>query len=320
MRLKFRDELFESSILRIIALIVYLPAMMTLGGCKSAVSEFSGDNSFQFLEKQCSFGPRNPGSEGYKSCRNYLIETLGDFADTVLTQSFQVIVDKDSFDLVNIIARFQQESNHHILLGAHWDTRPWADKDLNPELRQDPILGANDGASGVAVLLELARLFHKSAPPIAVTIVFFDGEDLGKEGEPKSYARGSSYFAENLPFPTPENAIILDMVGDIDLNIPIERNSYRQNPELVKALWKQAETLRLPAFKNWLGYTVYDDHVPLWEKARIPAVDIIDFEYPNRSVNYWHTHRDVPENCSPASLGQVGILLAHYIYNLETND
>ena len=313
-----------SSISRFITLTAHLmfllPAMMTLAGCKSGVNNFSGDNSFQFLEKQCSFGPRNPGSEGYKSCRNYLIETLDNFADTVFTQPFQVTVDKDTFDLVNIIGRFQQESNHHTLLGAHWDTRPLADRDTNPGLRQDPILGANDGASGVAVLLELARLFHESPPPIAVTIIFFDGEDLGKEGDPKSYARGSSYFADNLPFSTPENGIILDMVGDIDLNISIERNSYRQNPELVKALWKQAETLRLPAFKNWLGYAVYDDHVPLWEKAQIPAVDIIDFEYPNRSTNFWHTHQDVPANCSPRSLWQVGTLLTHYIYNLETND
>jgi len=110
------------------------------------------------------------------------------------------------------------------------------------------------------------------------------------------------------------------MVGDIDLSISIERNSYNQNPELVKVLWQKAEFLQLPAFKHWLGYTVYDDHVPLWTIAKIPAVDIIDFEYPNRSINFWHTHQDVPANCSPASLEQVGSLLTKFIYGLETND
>ena len=299
---------------------IQILSLFFISSCGQGTSAFSGKNAFQYLEEQCSFGPRNPGSEGYVSCRNYLIETLNGFADSVFTQSFQEIVDKDTFQLENIIASFYQESNRHILLGAHWDTRPWADRDPNPELRNKPIIGANDGASGVSVLLELSRMFHENPPPVNISIVLFDGEDLGQEGNPKSYARGSAFFAEHLPVSKPEFGIILDMVGDIDLSISIERNSYNQNPELVKVLWQEAESLQLPAFKHWLGYAVYDDHVPLWTNAKIPAVDIIDFEYPNRSTNFWHTHQDIPANCSPASLEQVGTLLTKFIYGLKTND
>lgn len=296
----------------------FLILTFLLISCQTNEIQFDGNSAFNWLEKQCGFGPRNPGSKGYFDCKDFLIQNLKDFSDTVFTQNFTYteLRENNTYDLSNIIAEFKVNSEKHILLGAHWDTRPWADKDLNPSNRFTPIIGANDGASGVAVLMELAKMFNSNPPPINVTLVLFDGEDLGVEGIPNSYAKGSQYFAKNLPIPKPDYGIVLDLIGDRILEIPIERNSYRVAPDIVNELWDLAEKLKLPAFQNRLGYDIYDDHVPLWEFAGIPTIDLIDFNYPNQRVNYWHTLNDIPQNCSPESLEQVGQLLSTYIYSL----
>ena len=293
--------------------------MNVLSSCNNTVPKFDKDNAFRYLVEQCEFGPRNPNSNGYKQCLDYLQKTLSGFADTILLQPFVLddLVNEESYDLTNIIARFKVDEPEQLLIGAHWDTRPWADEDPEPEKRNDPIIGANDGASGVAVVLELARILNASPPPIGVTLVLFDGEDMGRSGIPKSYAQGSLAFAKDLPIEKPDEAIILDMIGDAELHIPIERFSYQQNRKLVKKLWGLAKELSLDAFESRIVHTIYDDHVPLWAEAEIPAIDIIDFNYPNSYSNYWHTTQDLPENCSAESLGQVGTLLAHYIYGRQ---
>ena len=296
--------------------ILTISTISVLSSCNNAVPNFDKGNAFRYLVEQCEFGPRNPGSNGYKQCLDYLQKTLSGFADTILLQPFVLddLVNENSYDLTNIIARFKVDDPQQLLIGAHWDTRPWADEDPDTEKRNNPIIGANDGASGVAVILELARILNASPPPIGITLVLFDGEDMGRSGTPKSYAQGSLAFAKDLPIEKPDEAIILDMIGDAELHIPIERNSYRQNRQLVKKLWSLAKVLRLDAFESRIAYTIYDDHVPLWVEAKIPAIDIIDFNYPNSYSNYWHTTQDLPENCSAESLGQVGTLLVHYIY------
>ena len=215
----------------------------------------------------------------------------------------------------NLIAQFNLESEERLLLGAHWDTRSLSDEDPDEEKKLLPVLGANDGASGTAVLMELASIFSKNNPPIGIDIVFFDAEDVGINGKPYTFAMGSEYFSKNLPIEKPNFAIIVDMVGDKFLKIPIERFSYQVNPEMVKEIWGLANDLGLSAFEYRIGYEIYDDHVPLWENAQIPAIDIIDFDYPNLFYNYWHTQKDTPENCSPQSLYQVGTLLLNYIYD-----
>lgn len=296
---------------------IILISVILLSNCTSNRFNFDGDSAFNWLGKQCEFGPRNPGSDGYYECKDFYIHNLNDFADTVFTQNFTYteLNYNNTYELSNIIAQFKSESSNHILLGAHWDTRPWADMDSNPSNRTTPIIGANDGASGVAILLELAKMFKLNPPPIDVTIVLFDGEDMGKEGIPNSYARGSKYFAENLPIEKPNYGIVVDMIGDKILEIPIERNSYRVAPELVNSLWSIAEDMNLTAFQNKLGYDIFDDHVPLWEIAKIPTIDLIDFHYPNQRANYWHTLNDIPQNCSSESLEQVGLVLSNYIYS-----
>ena len=145
-------------------------------------------------------------------------------------------------------------------------------------------------------------------------VIFFDAEDGGNHGQPNTFALGAKFFAENLPIIKPDFAIIVDMVGDKNLTIPIERISYSIAPEKVKEIWDLADDLSLRAFKKTIANEIYDDHVPLWEIAQIPAIDIIDFQYPNMFYNYWHTQSDTPNNCSPQSLGQVGTLLVNYIY------
>ena len=299
-----------------IKIILTISTISVLSSCNNAVPNFDKGNAFRYLVEQCEFGPRNPGSNGYKQCLDYLQKTLSGFADTILLQPFVLddLVNEKSYDLTNIIARFKVGDPQQLLIGAHWDTRPWADEDPDTEKRNDPIIGANDGASGVAVILELARILNASPPPIGITLVLFDGEDMGRSGTPKSYAQGSLAFAKDLPIEKPDEAIILDMIGDAELHIPIERYSYQQNRQLVKKLWSLAKGLSLDAFESRIEYSIYDDHVPLWAEAKIPAVDIIDFNYPNSYTNYWHTTQDLPEHCSAESLGQIGTLLVHYIY------
>ena len=285
--------------------------------CESSMPQFDSQSAFKRLIEQCDFGPRNPGSEGHENTKNYIINITKAFADSVIVQnfSFESALEKKSYQGFNIVARFNPSSKTQILIGAHWDTRPYADRDLKSENFYKPILGANDGASGVAILLELAKLLNENKPAIGVNLVFFDAEDSGVSEENESYCKGSIFFAKNLPIPNIKEAIILDMVGDKQLSLPIERNSLNFNPILVRQLWNRAKELNLKAFKGVVGLAIYDDHVPLFQYANIPSIDIIDFRYPNSFKNYWHTIDDTPENCSPESLGQVGTLMVDYIFN-----
>ena len=288
-------------------------------GCQSNVPRFDEDHAFSYLVAQCDFGPRNPGSDGYYACLDYLITELDQSANEIILQdfSYQERRYNKQYNLENIIARFNPDSEFQTVISAHWDTRPWADQEDLRQDRDQPIIGANDGASGVAILLELAKIMGENPPPIGVNLVFFDGEDLGVPGENSTYCQGSRFFAKNLPIPRPDEAINLDMVGDKQLVLPIERYSLEYHPKLVRHLWDRAKDMGLDAFIGRVDYAIYDDHVRLNEIAGIPSIDIIDFKYPNSYANFWHTLNDIPENCSEESLGQVGALMVDYIYNRE---
>jgi Zn-dependent M28 family amino/carboxypeptidase len=293
-------------------------ALLFLFSCQSASVTFDGDKAMTYLVQQCDIGTREPGSEGHETAKNFYIDFLNQYADKVLLQEFDQHVARDSvtFQLTNIIAGFNVEKGNALLVGAHWDTRPRAEFDPNPANRDKPILGANDGASGIAVLMHLAELLHTQELNRTVYLVFFDGEDYGYHDTTEYFCMGSKYFAANLPVKNISEAIIVDMIGDKNLEIPIERNSYASHKTLIKKLWKIAEKYDFKAYKNHLGLEIYDDHIPLIEIAGIPSVDLIDFTYPDKYTNYWHTQADTPDKCSGESLRQVGQVVLDYI--LET--
>jgi len=297
-------------------LFIFLLISCSSNDTRKNIPTFDGNNAYQYIVEQCNFGPRNPGSKGHEEFAIFLEKYLLEFTKNVTIQEFNYIEHITGVERrgKNIIAQFNIDAENRLLIGAHWDTRAFSDEDSDEKNRSLPILGANDGASGTSVLMELAKIFSQNNPPMGIDLVFFDAEDVGISGKPKTYAMGSEYFSKNLPIKKPKNAIIVDMVGDKYLQIPIERFSYQINPKLVKEIWSLADELNLSAFEYRIGYEIYDDHVPLWENAQIPAIDIIDFDYPNLFYNHWHTQNDLPENCSPQSLQQIGTLLLNYIY------
>ncbi len=273
----------------------------------SSKPAFNENIAYEYLKKQCAFGPRPPGSEAHRKTKDYLHLELKKYANKVILQDFTHKINEKKLELTNIIAIFGPETKKKIMLCAHWDTRPFAEKDPDPKKRNFPIIGANDGASGVAVLLELARVFHKEKPPFRIIIVLFDGEDYGKDIQ--DMFLGSSYFAQNIKDEwIPEYGILLDMIGDKDLDIYIEQNSLENAPEIVKKVWELANKLGFNEFHNKIGYSIMDDHIQLIKKG-IPCIDIIDFNYP-----YWHTSGDTPDKCSPRSLGIIGRLMIELIY------
>ena len=298
----------------VIALILLAGAGSPLvGGCSAQVKppSFDSRQAFDFLQKQCSFGPRPPGSPAHDQTRDYLAGELRKYADAVDLQSFTYTRGKESFPMANIIARFGSPDAQGILLCAHWDTRPTADQELDKEDQQKPILGANDGASGVAVLLELARMFHERAPSVPVTIVLFDGEDLGPTV--KDMFAGSEYFAARLSGKRFRYGILLDMVGDKNLEVYREGNSQDKAGAVNDKIWAAARKLGFSQFKDEVKYTISDDHLPLI-KAGVPTADVIDFDYA-----YWHTLRDTVDRCSAQSLKAVGETIAQVVYTEHTD-
>jgi Zn-dependent M28 family amino/carboxypeptidase len=283
------------------------------GGCSEAEKPvFDGDSAFRFLTEQCEIGPRYPGSRGHKELRRYLVRKLRSYGANVSAQAFDaVLTSGDTLHLANIIANYNTGSPRRILLGAHYDTRPYADRDPDPANRDKPIIGANDGASGVAVLLETARLLGGSSPPVGVDLVFFDGEDYGREGVQEDYILGSSHFASNMREYSPGAVVIVDMIGEKDLRIKKERFSARYSGTLLEEIFSIAALLEIEAFVDEQGPSILDDHIPFINRG-IPAVNLIDFDYP-----YWHTLEDTPDKCSAESLEAVGRVIIHYIWSRQ---
>lgn len=278
----------------------------------SHVPEFSGEAAHALLVRQVQFGPRVAGRAGHAAQLGWMTRHLRDRADTVIVQQFDY---QDSENRVvrmsNVLARFNVAARDRILLIAHWDTRPTADMD--PERPKEPIPGANDGASGTAVLLELANVLSSHSPPIGVDLLFVDGEDYGP-GERDMYL-GAKHFAANQPDGfRPLYGILLDMVGDRTPLFPVEGNSQEMAPEVVERVWSVAEQIGLGStFPRRAGGFITDDHIPL-NQAGIRTIDIIDFDY-GASNEFWHTHQDIVENTSPAGLEAVGRVLAALIFN-----
>jgi len=280
--------------------------------CNNSVPEFTGDAAWRYLVDQYEMGARVPETPAHERAVRYITDHLQAQGGHVTLQRFSIPDPYNDGDLVltNIIGSFAVAERKRVLLCAHFDCRPWADQEEVDSLRAKPVPGANDAASGVAVLLELADIMSKRMPPgLGVDLVFFDGEDYGKEGDYQYYLLGSKYFAANLGGYRPACGVLLDMVGAQDAVIKREGNSVYQAGELVDDLFARASRLGLTMFVPEEGEPMLDDHVPLL-RAGIPMVDLIHFPW-----QYWHTLGDTPDNCSQESLRQTGVLLRDFLYD-----
>ena len=298
----------RNRITRAVVAAVCLAGVVALA-CGCSGPSYDGELAFAFLERQCEFGPRYPGSDGHEAMREWLVDTLDGYADAVSVQEFTVErTDSVEVALANVIASFNMDARERVLLGAHWDTRPIAEHDPDEANRGTPILGANDGGSGVAVLLTLAAMMSERSPAVGVDLVFFDGEDGGNGGGLPEFCVGSTVFAQRMGAYAPSYAVVVDMVGDSDLAIPREPNSLNACPSVVAMVWDAAERVGATSFSDVTGTAMFDDHVPLI-RAGIPSALIIDFDY-----TFWHTVEDTPDKCSPESLREVGAVLAELVY------
>ena len=261
----------------------------------SLSKNFDGKAAYRHVTAQTDIGPRPSGSQGIRQAQQYITQKLTKYRWSIEYQDFRY----RGTPARNIIAKAGQGKGPVIVIGAHYDTRRRADNDPSADRRSDPVPGANDGASGAAVLLELARSLDKSKLKNEVWLVFFDAEDNGRL-DGWQFIAGSTYFANNLTV-DPEAVIVVDMVGDADQQLYKEQNS---TPWLVDQVWGTAGKL---GYDKWflptVKYSMLDDHTPFLRKG-IPAVDIIDFDYP-----YWHTTQDTADKVSPDSLARVGRVL-----------
>ena len=277
---------------------------------------FSPDSAYSYVARQVEFGPRVPGSEAHRLCGDWLTAKLKQFGADVTQQTASLTTfDGTRIPMRNIFARINPDAEKRILLLAHWDCRPWADHDPDPAMRKQPVDGANDGASGTGVLLELARVLQAKGGDTGVDLLLCDAEDWGEESNDESWALGARYFANNLPVQgyTPSAAILLDMVGAPDATFMREYFSQLANPALADEIWSIARTLGYDSmFVNRMGSAVNDDHVELI-KAGIPAIDIIDYREDSGFYSGWHTTADNMDAISRETLGAVGRVIETYI-------
>ena len=252
-----------------------------------------------------------------------MIEVLRPLADTVRVQEFTMGgYDGVTLTLTNIIASFRPEAKQRVLYCAHWDSRPRADREKDEAKQKLGIPGANDGASGAAVLLHLAELLAVSKPAVGVDLVFFDGEDYGKEHDESMYCLGSKYFASSIPADyAPLFGVLLDLVGDKDAVFPEEEYSVQYARDIVTLVWSTAGQLGIPNFKVQGYGGIIDDHGPLNTVAGIKVIDIIDAELVGQAAKdarrkYWHSLADTPEQCSAETLGKVGTVLIHILFGI----
>jgi hypothetical protein len=284
---------------------------LAIAACRSGTPprEFDGVAAFGYLERQVAFGYRIPGSAGHRAMAAWLDTVLRQRAETVVVQRWtHVTAKRDSLRLTNFIARFNLAARERVLFLAHWDTRPYSDGPGYSGPRT-PVPGANDGASGVAVLLGMADALKRAPPKVGVDLLFVDGEDYADfQKEPEDVLIGSRYYARNqVPGPRPLYAVLFDMVGDRDLKLIPENNSLLGAPEVVELVWTVAREIgHAGTFVDAAGAgpTLTDDHVEL-QKAGIRAIDVVDFSY-GPANSFWHTPADTLDKVSAASLQVVG--------------
>ncbi len=293
------------------ALAGLIAAALALGQGVAALPppKFDADAAYALLKEQVAFGPRVPGTKAHLACRDRILAETKRFCDDArldpLTHAWSRGGEVPMWNILG--TQNWKAAKTRVVLLAHWDSRPSAEEDSDPAKRGKPIPGANDGASGVAVLLELMKRTRTAAPnDLGILYLFTDGEDLGP-GLDEMFL-GAVAYSKRIGPPRPDYGILLDMIGDRDLRVPMEPNSYKRAKGPTVALYEHARKVGLGAtFPMRLGPEILDDHLSL-NDAGVPTVDLIDFEYP-----WWHTSADTPDKCSAASLGKVGTLLLSFL-------
>jgi hypothetical protein len=299
-------------------------AILLIGACQETQvpigptpgrPRFDGDAALALVRTQVAFGPRVPGTEGHRAQLEWMVARLDSVAPEVVVDTFShVTASGEPLTLFNVTARFRPEATRRILLLAHWDTRPRSDQAADPSQQEIPVPGANDGASGTAVLLELAGLLAGAEPPMGIDLLFVDGEDYGPAIE--DMFLGADRYARTLETleTRPVYGLLLDMVGDADPLFLQEEYSAQAAGVVVQKVWRAAQRLGYAGtFPNRVGDRVADDHLPLIE-AGLPTANLIDFTYgPNNS--YWHTPQDTPDRLSAATLEMVGEVVTELIYS-----
>ena len=271
--------------------------------------QFNGQLAMEHIAQQVSFGPRTADYSGKQKTLNYIQQLLQPEADQLVVQPFQA----HGLSGNNLWASFyaadpKQRSQPRIMLAAHWDTRPIAERDKLPVNRAQPVIGANDGGSGVAVLLEMARLLSSQRAPVTVDLVFFDLEDMGNiDGLP--FSIGATEFVRQNRFYRPTSGVVVDMVCDRDLAIPKERFSREGAADLQDQIWQIARSQGAEVFKDRTGTYIEDDHLPFL-RAGLKVINLIHWPFPQS----WHTSGDTIDRCSADSLQQVGRVISEFIY------
>ena len=326
------------------AILFYIVAGLCLSGCgntkKSATETmkteqpvgpaFSADSALLYCQQQCDFGPRTMNSEAHERCAQWIADKFRQFGMQVsLQQATLTGYDGTPLEATNIIASYRPEQKERIMLCAHWDSRPWADNDPDEANHKKPVLAANDGASGVAVMLEIARLLDSE---IGIDFVCFDAEDWGvpqwadyKGNDGDTWALGAQYWStHHHDGHKPRFGILLDMVGGQGARFYQESVSLYYAPEIVRRVWAAAETVGFGSyFPNEEGGQVTDDHVPVNQKAGIPCIDIIP-HYPDYAQSSfgptWHTVKDDMEHLDKNTLQAVGQTLIQVIYGAGASE
>lgn len=295
------------------------PITATDRGSAGGQSAFDGRRAYDLLQRLCALGPRPSGSQAMAAQRQLLARHFSRQGARIVYQRFQTAhpITGAPVGLCNLVARWHPQRTKRLLLAAHYDTRPWPDREPNARDRLQPFVGANDGASGVAVLGELARHIPGLPDRYGIDIVLLDAEEFVFDDRTDPYFVGSTYFARQYRDRPRQWAyqwgLVLDMVGDAQLQIYQERSSTYYALPLVRSLWQIAREQQVPQFIARVHHRVLDDHLPLNEIAGIPTCLIIDFDYPapDSPISYWHTRHDTPDKCSADSLNAVGrIVLA----------
>ena len=282
-------------------------ALMLAAACHGdrAHTAFDGATALTYVKTQLDFGPRIPNTDGARRCGDWIIAQMRAHADTVLVQSWtHTTVDGKQLALRNIVARWRPQATDRVLYVTHWDSRPVSDDDPDSSKRALPMPGANDGASGVALFVELADVLKRTPPNVGVDLLFVDGEDYGKfEPKEQDVLLGSKYFAAHLPTPDyrPLYGVLFDMIGQRDLQIYQEGNSVQRAPEVVTRVWQAAADMGYSdVFIPRGRYTINDDHIPLLD-AGLRVIDVIDYDYPVH-----HTTHDTFDQLSARSFQIVG--------------